>query len=57
MAWGKGAQGTSGVMESMSPMAFSSSWTKGSLDTQVLDPTAVTQHSKGHFISSSSFFS
>lgn len=41
----------------MSPMAFSSSWTKGSLDTQVLDPTAVTQHSKGHFISSSSFFS
>lgn len=39
------------------PMASSSSWTKGSLGTQVLDPTTVTQHSKGHFISSSSFFS
>lgn len=57
VAWGKGAQGTAGVMESMSPTAFSSSQTKGSLGTQALDPTAVTQHAEGHFISSSSFFS
>lgn len=57
MAWGKGAEGTAGVMESMSHTAFSSSQTKHSLGTQALDSTAVTQHAKGHFISSSSFFS
>lgn len=57
VAWGKGAEGTAGVMESMSCTAFSSSQTKHSLGTQALDSTAVTQHAKGHFISSSSFFS
>lgn len=57
VAWGKGAQGTAGVMESLSPTAFSSSQTEGSLGTQALDPTAVTQLAEGHFISSSSLFS
>lgn len=57
VAWGKGAQGAAGGMQSLSPPDFSSSQTKCSLGTQALDPTAVTQHTKGHFISSSSFFS
>lgn len=34
-------------MESKSPTAFNSSWTRGSLGTQALDPIAVTQHAEG----------
>ena len=54
---GKGAGGQQGVMEPKSPTAFGSSWTKGSLGTQALDPIAVTQHAEGHFTSFSAFSS
>lgn len=57
VAWGRSTGGQQGATEPESPLDFGSSQTKGSLGTQALDPTAVTQHAEGHFISFSAFFS